>query len=175
VLRLGKQLKSPRTDTGSDESCHVEDGGEPCLCWFDRTGGLDDPPFGWVTARWVLMMVVWGLGWIKAVLVILWAHGSMWGWMTRSDWSERCCVGLRVCFLAIKGVMWVLQSSCFLVIGRVLCLQFKGVFSLHLHSNSCIALTFRGHVELALFWINMRARNVSSPNFLIKLMVEIGP
>jgi hypothetical protein len=30
-------------------------------------------------------------------------------------WS---CVPLRVCFLALEAVMWVLQSSCFLVIGR---------------------------------------------------------
>jgi hypothetical protein len=50
-------------------SCHVEDVGEPCLNRFGRTGGSADPPptpfpppFGRVTARWVLMMVVRGLG-----------------------------------------------------------------------------------------------------------------
>jgi hypothetical protein len=62
----------------------------------------------------------------------------------------------------------------FLWLVNVLCLEFKGVFSLHFCSNSCIALFSRGHVELTLFWINMHARNVNSPNFLIKLMVEIG-
>jgi hypothetical protein len=30
-------------------------------------------------------------------------------------------------------------------------------------------------MELTLFWINMLARNVSSFNFLVKMMAEIGP
>jgi hypothetical protein len=57
----------------------------------------------------------------------------------------------------------------------VLCaLDSKVCFSLHFSSNFCIAIFSRGHMELILFWINMPARNVSSPNFLVKLMVEIG-
>jgi hypothetical protein len=42
-------------------------------------------------------------------------------------------------------------------------------------SISNIAIFSKGHVDLALFWMNMHARNVSSYDFQIKLMVENGP
>jgi hypothetical protein len=94
--------------------------------------------------------------------------------MMYSNWPERCCLRLRVCFLALEAVMWVLQSSCFIMIGWCFVPWIRSCVALHFSSNSCIAIFSRGHVELTLFWINMPARNVSSPNFLVKLTMKIG-
>jgi hypothetical protein len=88
-------------------------------------------------------------------------------------WSERCCLGVRVVSLLLRLSCGSFSPrACSWLLG-VLYLGFKGVFFLHFCSNSCITLFSRWPVELALFWINMRVRNVSSPNFLIKLTVEI--
>jgi len=53
-------------------------------------------------------------------------------------------------------------------------LDFWDEFYLHFSSFSNISIFFEGIVVLELFWINMRAKNMNSHDFLIKMTRKIG-
>jgi hypothetical protein len=91
-------------------------------------------------------------------------------------WVCLVCTGIALNRLnALVGpLIYMRLNGAFRLVDNF-CLRSKGAFSLHFVTNTCIALFFEEHVEMTLFLINMHARNTSSPNFLIKLTVEIEP